>query len=83
MEDFIYNAFGLVGVGLLILAYLLLQIGKIKADEILYPALNLIGAVLHVISLIKFWNLASLVIEIFWIAISLYGIWKIKRNMNA
>ncbi len=78
MEDLIYNAFGLIGVGLIILAYLLLQAGKMKADEIAYPTLNLIGAILHIISLIKFWNFASLVIEIFWIAISVYGIWKIK-----
>lgn len=73
--DLIFNIIGIVGVSLIIIAYLLLQLNKIKSDEIKYPLLNLIGAILLLISLYRFPNLASIIIELFWIAISAYGIW--------
>ena len=78
--DLLFNITGIFGVSLIILAYLMLQIGKVKSDEVKYPLLNLIGAVLLLISLFRFWNLASVIIEIFWIAISLYGLWKIRQG---
>ncbi|HCR86052.1 MAG TPA: hypothetical protein DIV86_05175 [Alphaproteobacteria bacterium] len=78
--DIIFNITGIIGTAILILAYLLLQAKKIKSDEIIYPLLNLIGAVLLLISLFRFWNLASVIIELFWIAISIYGIWKVKSR---
>lgn len=77
--DFIYNATGIVGIGLIIVAYFLLQTGRVKSDQILYPTLNLIGAMLHLISLYRFYNLPSVIIEFFWIAISIYGIIKVKK----
>lgn len=76
--DLLFNITGIAGTATLILAYLLLQAGKIRSDEMRYPLLNLIGAVLLLISLFRFWNLASVIIELFWIAISIYGIWKVK-----
>ncbi len=70
------NIVGIAGVGLIILAYFLLQADKLKAHDLAYPLLNLVGALMHLYSLFYFWNWASVVIEIFWIAISLYGLWK-------
>lgn len=71
------DAVGLVGIGLIVIAYFLLQTGRITSMQLAYPLLNFIGALLHLFSLIYAWNWASVVIEIFWIAISLYGLWKV------
>lgn len=78
-----YDTIGLAGVFLILLAYFLLQTEKIAADEMRYPALNLAGAVLILISLTHTFNLASFVIEVCWIAISVYGIVKIIRRRGA
>jgi len=73
--DFLLIAGGTLGSGLIIVAYFLNQVGKLTATDIRYPLINLVGAVLILLSLIAEWNLPTLVIESFWVAISLYGIW--------
>ncbi len=80
--DLIYNISGIIGVAMIIITYFLLQDEKMKSNNIAYPVYNLIGALLILISLYRFYNFASVVIEIFWIAISIYGIWKIKIKNN-
>lgn len=85
MLDSIPNIIGLIGVGLLVLAYFLLQTGKLTSHGLNYSLLNLIGALMHLYSLYFFWNIASVVIEFFWIAISGYGVWKatlVKRQSD-
>ncbi len=77
MEDII----GVVGVSFVLATYYLLQFDKIDAKGFWYSFLNLFGAVLIMYSLLYNWNLASVIIEIFWIGISAYGVWKyIKRG---
>lgn len=71
-----FNVIGIIGVVLVLLAYLLLQIDKLQQDSITYSALNLVGSVLILISLCYTWNLASGVIEIAWLLISLFGVSK-------
>lgn len=71
-----FNVIGIIGVVLVLLAYLLLQIDKLQQDSITYSALNLVGSVLILISLYYTWNLASGVIEIAWLLISLFGVSK-------
>jgi len=78
----LFNLIGITGIALIILAYLLLQVGRMKTSDILYPLLNLVGAFLHIVSLYRYWNLASFIIEIFWMAISVYGIYIIKNKSN-
>lgn len=73
------NIIGLAGVGLIVLAYFLLQTGRLSSRHLAYPLLNLVGALMHLYSLFFFWNVASVVIEIFWVAISLYGVWGALR----
>ncbi|MGH9880301.1 MAG: CBU_0592 family membrane protein [Pyrinomonadaceae bacterium] len=70
---------GAIGVVMLMLAYLLLQIGKLESKSLVYSVLNALGASLIVISLVFDFNLAAFVIEIFWIAISLIGIYRTLR----
>jgi predicted membrane protein len=73
---------GVTGTILLILAYFLLQAEKIKSDDDSYLYMNAIAAVLILFSLCYSFNLASFIIEIFWIAISIYGIWKKKKKVS-
>jgi hypothetical protein len=80
--DLVFNSLGIIGVTLIIVTFYLIQSGKITSSNMVYPVGNLIGAVLHLISLYRFYNLASVIIELFWIAISLYGIAKIKMAKN-
>ncbi|MEM9837947.1 MAG: hypothetical protein AAF830_02205 [Pseudomonadota bacterium] len=76
----IFDAIGIFGVLLILAAYFLLQVEKLSSDSLPYPVLNLAGAVLILVSLTHTFNLASFVIECAWIAISLFGIWKILRR---
>ena len=65
---------GLTGVALLIITYALLQLDKIDPKGFWYSFNNLLVAILVTVSLIYTPNLASIVIEIFWFLISLYGV---------
>ena len=65
---------GLTGVALLIITYALLQLDKIDPKGFWYSFNNLIVAILVTVSLIYTPNLASIVIEVFWFIISLYGV---------
>lgn len=70
IHDFIGN----VGVSLILLSYLLLQFNKIKSDTLLYSIVNGIGAALVIYSLYYDFNLSSLIVEGFWLLISITGI---------
>jgi len=65
---------GLTGVALLIVTYALLQLDKIDPKGFWYSFNNLLVAILVTVSLIYTPNLASIVIEVFWFLISLYGV---------
>tara|TARA_B100000989_G_scaffold283364_1_gene249224 strand:+ start:301 stop:564 length:264 start_codon:yes stop_codon:yes gene_type:complete len=81
MTELLANIAGISGVVLVLLAYFLISAEKVTGQSLLYHLLNLVGAILILISLMVFWNLASFIIEVVWIAISLYGIAKIiHRN---
>lgn len=72
-----HDVAGLIGVGLILLAYFLLQIGRLVALDLAYSILNLVGAALIVLSLIFEFNLAAFVMEIAWVMISLIGIYRV------
>ena len=65
---------GLTGVALLIVTYALLQLDKIDPKGFWYSFNNLLVAILVTVSLVYTPNLASIVIEVFWFPISLYGV---------
>lgn len=73
------NTVGLLGVCLLLIAYFLLSTNRMSAQSISYQLYNLAGAVLILFSLCFHFNLASFVIELAWITISLIGIYRITR----
>ncbi|TRX56939.1 CBU_0592 family membrane protein [Thalassomonas sp. M1454] len=65
---------GMMGTVLVVLAFFLIQMNKIDPKSLNYNLLNLIGAILLLISLCINFNLASFVIEIFWIIASIVGL---------
>ncbi len=65
---------GLVGVSFVVGTYFLSQIGKMDVTRPLYPALNGLGALFILYSLFHTFNMASFVIELFWLGISLVGL---------
>jgi hypothetical protein len=67
---------GFLGTAVLIGAYFANQQRWLDSEDWRYPTANLVGAVLIFVSLCFAWNLPSVVIEIFWAAISIWGIIK-------
>jgi hypothetical protein len=74
------NIVGYLGAAAVAVAYFLNQRGSLRSDDWRYPGINLLGSVLITISLLYHLNLPSILIEIFWSLISLYGI---QRNLRA
>lgn len=68
---------GIAGVACVLGGYFLLQIEKVKSDGLGYLLMNLTGACLLIVSLMVTFNLASFIIEICWLAISLFGLGKL------
>ncbi|MEM9263645.1 MAG: hypothetical protein AAGA22_08710 [Pseudomonadota bacterium] len=77
---FIFDAIGIFGVILVLMSYFLLQAERLRSDGVRYLLMNAIGAVLILVSLLKTFNLASFVIEICWLAISVYGLVRVAMR---
>lgn len=74
---------GMMGTILVVLAFFLIQMDKIDPKSLHYNMLNLIGAILLLISLCINFNLASFVIEIFWIIASIVGLINYFKKKSA
>ena len=73
MEVDPFNACGIVGAGCFIVAYFATVQGWLDANGWRFPAINLLGSSLVLVSLINAWNLPSVILECFWGMISVYG----------
>lgn len=71
-----YDILGTVGVAVIILTYILLQLGRIRSEHLAYSLLNAAGALLILVSLYFSFNFPSFIVEFFWLLISLFGIGK-------
>ena len=71
-----YDILGTLGVAVIIFTYVLLQIERVRSDQLIYSLLNAIGAALILVSLYFDFNFPSVVVEFFWLVISLFGIGK-------
>jgi predicted membrane protein len=76
----IFQIIGFIGMLFVVYAYFLLQTHKVTTVTLRFQLLNLIGAILLIISLLVHFNLGSFLIEIFWITITLYGMWKNRKK---
>ena len=65
---------GLAGVALVLLAYFGLQSGRMRGDGVAFQLANILGAGGIALSLVYDFNLSAMVIELCWIAISIYGL---------
>ena len=69
-----FEIIGVVGFLLYVLNYTLLTLGKFNSKDVGYFVFNWIAASMVLIGLIESFNLASALIQIFWIVISTVGI---------
>ncbi|WP_339672192.1 hypothetical protein [Dasania marina] len=74
------DALGNLGVLLIVGTYLLLQVGKVRSDSLVFSLANASGATFVLISLYYNFNLSAFIIEFFWLLISLYGLWNLKQK---
>lgn len=85
MSDFLFHVsdvVGLLGVFIILVAYLYLSIGRWNSDSFRYQVINFLGAWLILFSLYFHWNLSSVVIEIAWVLISLIGIYRCVQKKD-
>jgi predicted membrane protein len=80
MPTWISDTIGMLGTFMVVLAYYLLQLERTNPRGLSYNLINLLGATFLLISLCFSFNLASFVIEVFWIGASLIGLWKYWRR---
>lgn len=80
MADLFFNGIGFVGLGLFLLAYAMINLGRWHADDWRTHLPNLLGALCIMISLIHSWNLPVFLLECAWGSISIYGLWKARRR---
>ena len=72
----LHDLIGIIGVICIIAAYGSLQLDFVSGDSLSYLLLNLIGALLVLVSLYFEWNLSAAVMEGIWVLISCYGLGK-------
>ncbi len=78
--NLLFDIIGTIGVVVILYAYFMVQTERLSSQQLSFPILNLIGAILLLISLMWSWNTPSVIIEIAWISISLYGIYRILKE---
>lgn len=72
---------GLVGVAVVLAAFLLLQARRLDGNGYLYQALNAGGAAAIIVSLVVgSFNLSAFLMELGWVAISVYGMLTTHRH---
>lgn len=67
---------GNLGVAAVLWCYLRVQTGHMSAASLRYSLWNGIGALLIMLSLLVDFNLSSMVIEVAWLGISLFGVYR-------
>lgn len=78
----IYSLIGFVGIACIIGAYFYLT-AKDEPNPFILHGTNLVGAALLTVSLLVHTNWPSLVLEAFWAAIAIWGLWKALKSRKA
>ncbi len=76
------NVVGLIGSGLMVIAYAYSNMAKVLNFR-LFNFLNLIGSLLLIYSLTVHFNVASMVLEVVWAFIAVIGLTKTLRKGKA
>ncbi|WP_374247516.1 hypothetical protein [Thermomonas sp.] len=74
-----YDWVGIAGTLAVLVAFFLLQAGKLSGTGIVYQLLNLFGSGGVLVSLLGKFNVSVFVLEAVWMAISAYGIVRTLR----
>lgn len=74
-----YDWVGIAGTLMILGAFFLLQAGRVSGTGLSYQLLNLFGAAGVLVSLLGQFNISVFVLEIAWMAVSLYGIVRTLR----
>lgn len=88
MSLYWYDFVGLAGVAFVLLAFFLLQAGRLAGDSLGYQLANLFGAVFILVSILASPRpvrevISATLMQLAWIAISLYGLWRGLRARAA
>ncbi len=70
---------GLLGVALYVGAYASLQLGLLGLSDLRYTALNAVGGVAVIYSLIWSFNLAAFVTQVLWLVFTVVGYVRARR----
>lgn len=80
----VFDVLGLLGVASIVVTYFLLQAEKMRFDDWSYLLLNAFGALAIAGSLFIEFNLSAMAMELFWLAISAFGMAKkVMRQRGA
>ena len=71
-----HDILGTLGVAIILVAYVMLQIGRLRSEHPAFSLMNAIGAAMILVSLWFQFNFASFLMEFFWLVVSLYGVGK-------
>ncbi|MHB1992614.1 CBU_0592 family membrane protein [Metallibacterium scheffleri] len=73
---------GFAGVALIVVAYFLVQAGRLRGDSMSNQVLNALGALAVMVSLVfGTFNFPAFVLEAIWLAVSVYGmVWGARRR---
>ena len=79
-----HDIVGNVGVAMILLTYTLLQLRRMDSLSLAYSAFNATGAALIMVSLFFDFNASAMIVEVFWCAISLFGVvrWRQRRGTS-
>jgi hypothetical protein len=78
-EKFLIEGVGWAGAVLIVLAYILLSLGKIEGRSALYQWMNVVGAAGFVVNGLANGAMPSAVLNIIWLGIGLFTLWTIRQ----
>lgn len=82
MED-VANIIGLIGVACILSAYALVSFERWSMHQARYIWLNMVGTCAVLFSLIFAWNWPGFVLNVAWVLISAYGLWRLRKTQAA
>jgi len=74
---------GWIGTVSYLVAYLLLSMGRLRADKKLYHLLNILGAIGLTYNAVALRDFPNVVVNIAWAAIAVWAIWLILRRRQS
>ena len=79
----LHEVIGLIGVGMVFVAYLMLASRRWSSNDMPYPVVNIVGTLLILYSLLEDVNIPSIVAQVVWIAISVAAVIRIRKAKRA